>query len=257
MLSILEPKSKIHYFRSEKFDKNHPTILMIHGAGQTGKTWENQFEILRDQATFNSLILDLPGHGKSPGPGCSKIYEYKNFLKYFCDEQDLQDLMLVGHSMGGGIAQRYAIDYPQSVNSLILVATGAKLRVAKETLNLVKSDYGRFCVVAPSRAFADSSPDELKEEFRLGLLSTPPEIVFQDFIACDEFDITDEVENISAPTLIISGEQDILTPLKYGEYLAEKIKNSTLQVIRDAGHFMMKEKPHEFNRALMNFVKSR
>jgi len=249
--------SKLHYFQSDNFNKIHPTILMIHGAGQTGKTWENQFEILRDQAKFNTVIVDLPGHGKSIGPGCSRINEYKNFLKYFCDELDLKHLILVGHSMGGGIAQRYTIDYPQSVNSLILVATGARLRVAKETLNLVKSDYGRFCEIAPSRAFADSSPDELKEEFKLGLLSMPPEVVFQDFIACDEFDITGDVEAIEVPTLIISGDQDILTPVKYGEYLHEKIKNSTLQVIRDAGHFMMKEKPHEFNRVLMNFLKSR
>jgi len=232
-------------------------MLMIHGAGQTGNTWENQFEILRDQTKFNTIILDLPGHGKSSGPGCSRIDDYKNFLKYFSDELDLTDLILVGHSMGGGIAQLYTIAYPQSVNSLILVATGARLRVAKETLNLVKSDYHRFCEIAPSRAFADSSRDELKEEFRLGLLSVPPEVVYQDFIACDEFDITGEVEDIPAPTLIISGDQDILTPVKYGEYLAEKIKNSTLQVIRDAGHFMMKEKPHEFNRVLMKFVKSR
>ncbi len=251
------PDSKLHYLRSDIFNKVHPTILMIHGAGQTGKTWENQFEILRDQAKFNTVIVDLPGHGKSIGPGCSRIEEYKNFLKYFCDELDLTDLILVGHSMGGGIAQRYAIDHPQSVNSLILVATGARLRVAKETLNLVKTDYGRFCEIAPSRAFADSSPDELKEEFRRGLLSVAPEVVFQDFIACDKFDITGDVEAIGVPTLIISGDQDILTPVKYGEYLHEKIKNSTLQVIRDAGHFMMKEKPHEFNRVLANFLKSR
>jgi pimeloyl-ACP methyl ester carboxylesterase len=250
------PDSKIHYLRSENFNKDHPTILMIHGAGQTGKTWENQFEILRGQAKFNAVILDLPGHGKSIGPGCSRIDEYKNFLKYFCDELDLTDLILVGHSMGGGIAQRFTIDFPQSVNSVILVATGARLRVAKETLNLVKIDYGRFCEIAPSRAFADSSPDELKEEFRRRLLSVPPEVVFQDFVACDEFDITGEVESIGVPTLIISGDEDILTPVKYGEYLHEKIKNSTLQVIRDAGHFMMKEKPHEFNGILMNFLES-
>ena len=257
MTSVLTPNGKIHYVQSDNFNKDHPTILMIHGAGQTGNTWENQFEILRGQAKFNTVILDLPGHGKSTGPGYSRIDEYENFLKYFCDEQGLTDLILVGHSMGGGIAQRYAIDYPQGVNSLILVATGAKLRVAKETLNLVKSDYRRFCEIAPSRALADSAPGELKDEFRLGLLSVPPEVVYQDFIACDEFDITGEVEDIRVPTLIIAGDQDILTPVKYGEYLAEKIKNSTLHVIRDAGHFMMKEKPHEFNRVLLNFVDSR
>lgn len=257
MVSVITPNSKIHYLVSDNFKKDHPTILMIHGAGQTGNTWENQFETLRERTKFNTIMLDLPGHGKSTGPPYTRIDEYVSFLKYFCDEQDLKDLILVGHSMGGGIAQRYTIDHPQSVNSLILVATGAKLRVAKETLNLVKSDYHKFCEIVTSRALADSAPGELKQELRLGLLSVPPEVVYKDLIACDEFDITGEVEDIRVPTLIISGDQDILTPVKYGEYLAEKIKKSTLHVICDAGHFMMKEKPHEFNRVLINFVNSR
>jgi pimeloyl-ACP methyl ester carboxylesterase len=250
------PDSKIHYFRSDNFNKDHPTILMIHGAGQTGKTWEYQSEILRDHAKFNTIILDLPGHGKSIGPACRSINEYKNFLKNFCDELDLKNLILVGHSMGGGIAQVYSIDHPQGLNSLILVATGSRLRVARETLSLVKNAYDKFCDIAPSRAFASSSPDELKEEFRSRLLNTRPEVVYQDFMACDEFDITDELEGIRVCTLIISADQDILTPLKYGEYLHEKIKDSRLHVIRDAGHFMMKEKPDEFNRVLMNFLES-
>jgi pimeloyl-ACP methyl ester carboxylesterase len=250
------PNSKIHYLRGANLNKDHPTILMIHGAGQTSKTWENQFEILRDQAKFNTIILDLPGHGKSIGPACRSINEYKNFLKNFCDELDLKNLILVGHSMGGGIAQVYAIDHRQSISSLILVATGSRLRVAIETLNLVKTAYETFCKIAPSRAFASSSPNELKEDFRNELLNTKPEVVYQDFIACDEFNIMDELERIGVRTLIISGDQDILTPVKYGEYLHEKIKNSSLYIIKDAGHFMMKEKPHEFNRVLMNFLES-
>ena len=248
--------SKIHYLRGDNFNKDHPTILMIHGAGQTSKTWEYQFEILRGQPKFNMIIVDLPGHGSSLGPGCRSINEYKNFLKNFCDELDLKNLILVGHSMGGGIAQVYAVDYPESVNSLILVATGARLRVAKETLNLVKNDYDKFCEIAPSRALASSSSDELKEEFRNGLLNTTPEVVYHDFIACDEFDTVDELEEIRVPTLIVSGDQDILTPVKYGEHLHETIKNSSLYIIKDAGHFVMKEKPDEFNKVLMNFLES-
>jgi len=253
---MLIPDNKIRYLEGNNFSYDHPTILMIHGAGQTGKTWDNQFEILRNESKFNIISVDLPGHGSSTGPGCSSINEYKNFIKGFCEELDLTNLILVGHSMGGGIAQVYTIDSPQTVNSLILVATGSRLRVAKETLDLVKTDYDRFCEIAPSRAFASSSPDELKEEFRNGLLSTAPEVVYQDFVACDEFDFTNGVQDIRVPTLIVSGDQDILTPVKYGECLHERIKNSRFHVIRGAGHFIMKEKPREFNEVLLNFLES-
>ncbi len=256
MSSILTPGSGIHYLRSGGVKRDHPTILMIHGAGQTGKTWDHQFHILRDHAKFNTIIIDLPGHGKSIGPACSSISEYKDFLENFCGQLNLTNLILVGHSMGGGIAQAYVVDHPKELHSLILVATGARLRVARETLELIKKDYETFCEIAPSRAFASSSADQLKEEFKNQLLSTGAEVVYQDLIACDEFDIMDKVEEIGVQTLIISGDQDILTPVKYGEYLAEKIRNSTLEVIRDAGHFMMKEKSNEFNRVFMSFLES-
>lgn len=250
------PSSNVHYFGGDKFNRNHPTIVMIHGAGQTSKTWEYQLPVMREDPDFNCVILDLPGHGKSAGTGCSSINEYKRFLKSFCDEMDFTNLILVGHSMGGGIAQLYCIDYPQTVSMLVLAATGARLRVAEETLNLVKTDYNRFCEIAPSRAFAPSSPDTLKDEFRMGLLGTPPQTVLQDLIACDQFDSMDRIGEILAPTLIIAGDQDMLTPVKYGEYLNNKIEGSTLRVIDDSGHFIMKEKPNEFNEVIMNFLKS-
>jgi pimeloyl-ACP methyl ester carboxylesterase len=75
-------------------------------------------------------------------------------------------------------------------------------------------------------------------------------------MACDEFDIMNELGEIKVPTLIISGEEDILTPVKYGEYLSQKISNSKLHVINGAGHFMMQEKPDEFNRVLLEFLNS-
>jgi pimeloyl-ACP methyl ester carboxylesterase len=80
--------------------------------------------------------------------------------------------------------------------------------------------------------------------------------VHQDFIACDEFDLTNEVEKIKVPTLIISATEDILTPVKYGQYLHSKIQGSKFHVIKDAGHFMMQEKPDEFNTILLQFLAS-
>jgi pimeloyl-ACP methyl ester carboxylesterase len=229
---------------------------MIHGAGQSSATWEYQVDILRSHPGFNLLIIDLPGHGKSEGNGYRSITEYTDFVKSFTDILGLEKLILVGHSMGGGIAQVFAVDYPKSVLACVLVATGARLRVAKETLLAVKNNYDIFCEVAPTRAFAASSPEELKTRFREGLRRTSQEVSYWDLMACDEFDIMNELGEIRVPTLIISGKEDILTPVKYGEYLSQKIPHSRLHVISGAGHFMMQEKPDDFNRVLLEFLNS-
>lgn len=247
---------KINYIAGESFEKSRPTILMIHGAGQSSLTWEYQVDVLKNRPGANLIIPDLPGHGKSEGSGCKTIEEYTEFIKDLAHTLGLDRLILVGHSMGGGIAQVFAIDYPEMVDACVLVGTGAKLRVAKETLESVKSNYETFCRVAPTRSFTHSSPEELKRKFIEGLLKTPQSISYRDLLICDEFDIMKEVEKIRVPTLIISATEDILTPVKYGEYLNLKIRNSKLHVIRGAGHFMMQESPDEFNRILIEFLDS-
>jgi len=247
---------KINHVSGDDFTKSRPTVLMIHGAGQSSATWEYQVDILRSHPRFNLLIIDLPGHGQSEGKSYRSITDYTDFVKDFTDILGLEKLILVGHSMGGGIAQVFAVDYPNRVLACVLAATGARLRVAKETLSAVKNNYEIFCEVAPTRAFAASSSEELKIKFREGLRRTNQEVSYWDLRACDEFDIMNELGEIKIPTLIISGEEDILTPVKYGEYLSQRIPNSKLHVINGAGHFMMQEKPDDFNRVLLEFLNS-
>lgn len=247
---------KTNYITGENVEKSRTTVLMIHGAGQSSLTWEYQVDALKNRPGVNLIIPDLPGHGESEGSGYKSIREYSKFIKDFVGTLSLERLILAGHSMGGGIAQVFTLDYPQMVCACILIGTGAKLRVAKETLETVKSDYKTSCEVAPSRSFTLSSPEQLKRKFVEGLLKTPQPISYWDLVACDEFDSMNDVEGIRVPTLIISATEDILTPVKYGEYLNLKIRNSKLQVIKDAGHFMMQEKPDEFNRILIEFLNS-
>lgn len=254
MSEVLVKGLKINYIAGEGLEKLRPSILMIHGAGQSSLTWEYQVDELKKQSKFNLIILDLPGHGKSEGSGLSSIREYSGFIKDFTDTLGLENLILVGHSMGGGIVQVFTIDYPDTVYACVLVGTGARLRVAKETLEAVKNNYEAYYKIAPTRAFASSSPEELKKRFVEGIIRTPQSVLPQDFIACDEFDIMNEVEKIKVPTLIISATEDILTPVRYGEYLHNRIEGSKFHVIKDVGHFMMQEKADEFNRVLLEFL---
>jgi pimeloyl-ACP methyl ester carboxylesterase len=252
--SVLVKGLKISYITGELFEKARPNILMIHGAGQSGLTWEYQLDVLKNHSKFNLFVIDLPGHGKSEGGGFKSISEYSDFIKDFADTLGLQKLILVGHSMGGGIVQVFTLDYPDAVYACILVGTGARLRVAEETLEAVKNNYEAYCNKAPTRSFAISSSEGLKSKFLDGLLRTPQLIMHQDLIVCDEFDIMNEVEKIKVPTLIISATEDILTPVRYGDYLHSRIHGSKFHVIKDVGHFMMQEKSDEFNPVMLGFL---
>jgi pimeloyl-ACP methyl ester carboxylesterase len=81
------------------------------------------------------------------------------------------------------------------------------------------------------------------------------EVLLGDFEACDKFDIVERVSGIKVPTLIICGEDDKLTPVKYSEYLKANIQHSKLEIVVGAGHMVMLEKPKEFNKILDEFIK--
>ena len=83
----------------------------------------------------------------------------------------------------------------------------------------------------------------------------PPQVTADDFRACDGFDVSDRLGEINVPVLVVSAEDDKLTPPKYGEFLEEKIKRSARVVIADAGHLVPMEQPVEFNRGVSDFIR--
>ncbi len=254
MPEVLIHRDKIHYIDGESFNKSHPTLLFIHGAGQSHATWRLQEDIFTNHPEFNFIAIDLPGHGSSDGSAFSTVEEYKDFVLEFIRRLELSEIILIGHSMGGGIAMLIAIENPEILRACILVATGAKLSVAEQTLELVKSNYESFCDISPQRMFAEDSPKELKQKFKIGLLDTGQHVCYQDLIACNDFNIINEVDKINLPTLIISASKDILTPLKYGKYLHQKIYASEFSQIKGSGHFIMQERAQEFNSVLTDFL---
>ncbi len=256
MPEIIIGGNRINYIEGNTTDPARPTVLMIHGAGQRVATWKRQLELLKNHPKYNLIIPDLPGHGASEGEGSKDIAGYKGFIEEFADALGLSGIIPVGHSMGGAVAMVYALDRPEKVRATVLVGTGARMRVAGETLKTVKNNYQLFCDVAPSRMIAPGSPEEIRKEFREGLLDTSPDVCYRDLVACDEFDLMDRVHEIKTPTCIISADQDILTPPKYGEHLRDSIIGSSYHLIKDAGHFMMLEQPLEFNRILSGFLMS-
>src|SRR5262245_28525119 len=114
-----------------------PVTLLVHGAGGTHLDWPAE---LRRLPEANAIALDLSGHGRSPGSGRQAVSAYAADIIAFMDALKLSQAIICGHSMGGAIAMTLALDYPQRVQGLILVGTGAKLSVRPDILNGFMAD---------------------------------------------------------------------------------------------------------------------
>ena len=234
-------------------DTGSPPLVLIHGSGGSRLHWPPQ---LRRLANYRVFGLDLPGHGDSPGEGETTIEDYVRRVVEWLEEQRLERVVLAGHSMGGAIAMTAALAEPDRVEGLVLVGTGGRLRVNGETLRAA-ADPIRFeeTVEAVAMwAFSDQTPEKIVALAKMRMSETRPEVIYGDFIACNKFDILDRLSEIQVPTLILCGDQDLLTPLKYSLYLDEQIPDSTLVLIEGAGHMVMLERPLEVSEAIEHFL---
>jgi pimeloyl-ACP methyl ester carboxylesterase len=171
------------------------------------------------------------------------------------DENGVSSPIIVGHSMGGAIGIELALKM-QETHALVLVGTGARLRVRAEFLAKVTEDYREAAKLLASWSVSASADRVLVERIARDLMKVKPEVTLGDFMACHNFDRMDSVGGITCRTLVVCGEDDRMTPKRYSEYLHESIKNSQLAIIPGAGHGVMLEKPREFNHVLEAFLAS-
>lgn len=236
---------KIHYLEQ---GAGQQTICFVHGAGGNGGIWSEAMARLADRAHL--IAIDLPGHGMSGGKGCRTIQEYTDFVVGLADALRLERFVLAGHSMGGAISQTVALQNPQRLAGLLLVGTGARLRVAPQILQLLLENPTEAFALLDRYSYSPKASPELISRERARTASTPVTVTHGDFSACDVFDVLPRVREITVPTLVICGRDDKLTPVKYSEYLAREIKGSRLVLIDDAGHMVQVEQPDAFAQAV-------
>ncbi|MHA1927923.1 MAG: alpha/beta fold hydrolase [Candidatus Thorarchaeota archaeon] len=234
-------------------DEDAPAIIFIHGSGGSAATWFMQLRGL--SCDFHILALELNGHGKSPDRSNDNTIE-----SYLTDIDEIvkqyKKPVLAGHSMGGMLAQLFALKYPDLIRGIILVGTGAKLKVASFIFEAIDNNFDGYVEGAGNFMFSEDASKELIEASKVEIRKCKPAIIRRDFAACNGFDIMNRISGISLPTLVVVGAQDIMTPVKYSKYLHDKFPNSTLHIIEKAGHSVMLEQPHEFNAHVKDWMKT-
>jgi pimeloyl-ACP methyl ester carboxylesterase len=235
-------------------DKEKSTIVFIHGSGGTGHFWKAQVEGLSERV--NTVAIDLPGHGRSREDGKNTIADYARAVVQFVDAIEVSKAIPCGLSLGGAIAQQLLLDYPALFNAGILVGTGAKLKVLPAIFEAIESDYPGLIDMLVKFASSRKTDPAVLQVLRNELGSCEPGVVYGDFQACHKFNVMQRLVEISVPVLIISAEDDQLTPPKFGEFLESGIPNATRTHIMDAGHIAPMEKPEEVNQAIAAFLDS-
>lgn len=200
--------------------------------------------------------MDLPGHGRSDGPGCQSVEDYAAAVVGLLDALDMNQAVVGGHSMGGAIAQTIALDYPERVAGLVLMGTGAKLRVAPALLDTVLNNFELSLALVAKWSFGPAAPAESRQLGIKVMKETGSTVLYGDFLACERFDVSDRLAEIQVPTLVIGGTADKMTPLKFSRSLAAGIPNARLESVEGAGHMFVLERPDPVAAAVAQFMTS-
>ncbi|MEZ0396926.1 MAG: alpha/beta fold hydrolase [Anaerolineales bacterium] len=240
-----------------------PAVLLLHGLGATGASWGLQLPAL-SEAGFRPLAPDLPGFGASPYDGRGwTIPRVAAQMAALLEERQTGPAHVVGISMGGVIAQRFAFDFPALTRRLVLVNTFAALRpthwrgwlyflqrfVVVNTLGL--ETQARFVA---RRIFPDPHQESLREVLVESIASADRRAYRRAMLALGLFDSRPWLGRIQAPTLVVTGERDsTVEPLRQ-RLLADGIPGARQVVVAGAGHALSVERADEFNRILLDFL---
>jgi pimeloyl-ACP methyl ester carboxylesterase len=244
-LNIIEPEMR--------GSETEPSLLFVHGAGCNASVWKEQGDYFAGK--HPAYLMDLPGHGGSGPDGEDRISSYAEWVRLAASSLfSTGPFILVGHSMGGAIALEVGMHPPKNLAGMVLVGTGPRLSVTRAIFQMIKEDLDLFFQTIGQFAFSPGATREVRENFMRAVRACHPSVLFNDFKACDLFDVRNRLGEIHVPVLILCGADDQLTPRKQSICLQEKIGESRLVVVPDAGHMVMAERPEIANEAIESFL---
>ncbi|RJP31972.1 MAG: alpha/beta hydrolase [Candidatus Omnitrophota bacterium] len=249
---------------TEQGNTENPSVVFIHAFPLNRKMWKYQVEGLSQ--SLHVLAPDLPGFGESPilqkNPSMTA---YAESIKNFLLEKKIHKAVFMGCSMGGYVLFEIFRQYKEMVAGLILCDTRPQAdtpeaRVQRmETIDYVRVNgirslaekmlFSLLCLETTGQT--PEKVDEIKEI----ILSNSTEGIIQALWAlASRRDSVELLQSIDAPTLILVGREDVLTPPDLARSMQNHIKNARLDIIPNAGHLSPYEQPHLVNRSIRKFL---
>lgn len=249
-------------------------VILIHGLGASADIWMHNIYAL--SKNYKIYVPDLPGFGRADIPDSSFTpFDSVQFIDDFLNTLKIDRAVLIGQSLGGGVALQYTIRFPQKVDKLVLVDNAGfgsdviwtlrwmSLPVIGELMSFpTKMGVRIFFQLAVrnpaviTKQLVDiyyehfSRPGQQTFLLRLIRSIIDSRGVKNEILA----PVLENLQNITQPTLIIWGEEDRVLPLKHAYYGKEKIAGAALRTFPDCGHISFFEQPDTFNKVVLDFL---
>ena len=248
----------LHYYEASP-PNPRDTLVLVHGLGTSTSTWTHVLPELAKE--YHVIAPDLPGFGFSlqrDGFMIHSIDDYVSTLHEFLGQALPKGFVLLGHSLGGWLTMKYAIQQPQRVNHLILVNTAGiyykgseelvdlfKVRSIRDTNNLLNRIWKRY-----PWYFRPFTPFVFEDLVRRKVPEIVAGIQEQDFMNSD-------LGRLWMPVDIIWGKADRLISVETVKVLTERLPARTVHFLEDSGHVPQLERPREFLAILQNILRNR
>jgi pimeloyl-ACP methyl ester carboxylesterase len=244
-------------------------LLLIHGLTLDHLSWSFQFHAFSEK--YKVVAFDNRGVGRTDAPDKPYTTEMMaDDVAGLLDVLEIQKAHVLGLSLGGMIAQEFALKYPQRVDRLVLAATAARpaknaqrsSHIIDTLLRMVKAGVGleertrMFMVWSFTPKFFE---DPKQAQIMVNLVTSSPhpqtsEGLAGQISAAEQHDSYERLGDIKSPTLVLAARDDLLLPARLSEELAEGINGSKLVVIEGAAHLFCIQHPGEFNQAVLDFL---
>jgi len=252
--------ARLYYYAAGSRGAGEP-VVFVHGFATSGHLWRDVVSLM--PAGRRLVVLDLLGHGRSDPPGrrALSLAAHAERLIALLDTLGIQDACIVGHGLGGGVAQSLAVHHPERVARLALVASVAfdrwlprDVRIARATLPITRHLPPAWLVSMVRTELERGYSDPVRATHAIDRYARPfateagRAALVRHIAALDSREsgtLGARLGGLTMPVSVICGAQDPFLPLPLGQRLADAIPGATLDVIPDARHFLPEDAPRQ------------